>query len=33
MADAAGDDVDENLTGSRVGDDDVHQLDWFALFP
>ena len=24
----AGEDVDHHLTGSRVGDDDVHHLDW-----
>ena len=31
MADPAGDDVDHGLAGPWVGDDDVDQLDGFAL--
>ena len=32
MADAAGDDVDDDLPGTGVGDDDVNQLDRFVFF-
>ena len=33
MADAAGDDVDDDLARSRIGDDHIHHLDRFALLP
>ena len=31
VADAAGDDVDDDLARSRVGDDHIHHLDRFAF--
>ena len=33
MADPAGDDVDDDLTGTGIGDDDVDQLDRLTLLP
>ena len=33
VADAAGDDVDDDLARSRVGDDHIHHLDGLALLP
>ena len=33
VADPARDDVDDDLAGSRVGDDDIHHLHRLALLP
>ena len=33
MADPAGDDVHHHFTGTRVGDDHIHDLDRLTLLP